>query len=378
LSNFDASGPVSAGNTLGVSHFGAFDMVGNVKEWCWNASGENRYILGGAWDEPASRFSDPDTQPPFTRLATYGFRCAKFRSPVPEAVAEPIEVSRRNFNLEKPVSETEFEGYRRLYSYEKTPLRASIDSVDESADYWIKQSVSFEAAYANERVSGYLLLPKSGKPPFQAVIYFPPSNAFASNSSQELAFEDLEFLVRDGRAVFYPIYKGTYERREELESTTLVWLTSPALTETYRNHVIMWSKDLGRAVDYLESRPDIDDQRLAYYGYSAGAVFAVILTALEDRFRASVLHSGGFEYPKTFPEVDQLNFAPRVKIPTLMLNGRYDPYFPVETSQEPMFWTLGTPEEHKRHLTFESGHTVSKNDLIRETLAWLDLYLGPC
>jgi dienelactone hydrolase len=289
---------------------------------------------------------------------------------IPEAATDPIEFSRRNFDLEKPVSETEFEGYRRLYSYERTPLRSSIDSVDESVDYCIKQSVSFDAAYAGERVRGYLLLPKSGKPPYQAVVYFPPSNAFFSDSSQELGFEDLEFLVRGGRAVFFPIYKGTYERRDELESTT------PALTEVYRNHVIMWSKDLGRAVDYLESRPDIDNQRVAYYGYSAGAVFGVILTALEDRFRANVFHSGGFEYAKTFPEVDQLNFAPRVNIPTLMLNGRYDLYFPVETSQEPMFRALGTPNRDKHHAIFEAGHTVPRDALIRETLAWLDRYLG--
>ncbi|UCF38223.1 MAG: dienelactone hydrolase family protein, partial [Acidobacteriota bacterium] len=312
----------------------------------------------------------------FTRLATYGFRCAKFRSPVPEAAAEPIEFSRRNFNLEKPVSEAEFEGYRRLYSYERTPLHSLIDSVDERADYWIKQSVSFDAAYAGERVSGYLLLPKSGEPPFQAVIYFPPSGAFILNSSQGLTFEDLEFLVSGGRAVFYPVYKGTYERREESESTALVWLNSPALTDAYRNHVVMWSKDLGRSVDYLESRSDIDDQRLAYYGYSAGAVLGVILTALEGRFRASVLHSGGFEYPKTFPEVDQLNFAPRVKIPTLMLNGRYDLYFPVETSQEPMYRALGTPNIDKHHAILEAGHTVPMDELARETLAWLDRYLG--
>jgi formylglycine-generating enzyme required for sulfatase activity len=78
LSNIGGNGPVPVGVSSAVSHFGAFDMAGNVKEWCWNASGENRFMLGGAWDEPVSRFSDPDTQSPFTRLATYGFRCADY------------------------------------------------------------------------------------------------------------------------------------------------------------------------------------------------------------------------------------------------------------------------------------------------------------
>ena len=24
-------------------------MAGNAKEWCWNATGDKRYILGGGW-----------------------------------------------------------------------------------------------------------------------------------------------------------------------------------------------------------------------------------------------------------------------------------------------------------------------------------------
>ena len=51
--------------------------------------------------------------------------------------------------------------------------------------------------------------------------------------------------------------------------------------------------------------------------------------ALETRFNASVLLGGCFSLQRPKPEVDQINFAPRVKIPTLMLNGRYDSFFPV-------------------------------------------------
>jgi pimeloyl-ACP methyl ester carboxylesterase len=92
-----------------------------------------------------------------------------------------------------------------------------------------------------------------------------------------------------------------------------------------------------------------------------------ILPAPENRFKVSVVH-GGFFFQKGRPEVDQINFAPRVMIPTLMLNGRYDSIFPIETSQLPMFRLLGTPKEHKRYAIFETGHGISRNDLIRETL----------
>jgi pimeloyl-ACP methyl ester carboxylesterase len=75
--------------------------------------------------------------------------------------------------------------------------------------------------------------------------------------------------------------------------------------------------------------------------------------------------------------VDLLNFAPRVKVPVLMLNGRFDFIFPLASSQEPMFRLLGTPKEQKRRVVYDTGHDVPRNELIKESLDWLDRYLGP-
>jgi eukaryotic-like serine/threonine-protein kinase len=60
-----------------------------------------------------------------------------------------------------------------------------------------------------------------------------------------------------------------------------------------------------------------------------------------------------------------------------MVNGRYDYFFPVESSQDPMFRFLGTPAKDKRHTVFESGHVPPNDLLIKEVLDWLDSYLGP-
>ena len=59
-----------------------------------------------------------------------------------------------------------------------------------------------------------------------------------------------------------------------------------------------------------------------------------------------------------------------------MLNGKYDFIFPIEQSQKPMFTLLGTPNEHKKHVLAESNHLFPREELIRETLDWLDKYLG--
>jgi pimeloyl-ACP methyl ester carboxylesterase len=75
--------------------------------------------------------------------------------------------------------------------------------------------------------------------------------------------------------------------------------------------------------------------------------------------------------------MDAINYAPRVRIPTLMLNGRYDFETPTETAQRPLFELLGSPAEHKRHRVFETGHALPIDDVAREILPWLDRYLGP-
>jgi len=72
------------------------------------------------------------------------------------------------------------------------------------------------------------------------------------------------------------------------------------------------------------------------------------------------------------------HFAPRVKAPVLMLNGRYDDYFLLAASQLPLFRLLGTPEKDKRHVVYEAGQGgYPEKEVIRETLDWLDKYLGP-
>jgi dienelactone hydrolase len=139
---------------------------------------------------------------------------------------------------------------------------------------------------------------------------------------------------------------------------------------------LQWSKDLGRAIDYLETRKDIDVSRLAFLGISLGAAMGPRLIAVEPRFKAAVLFSGG-TFEKVAPEVDAWSFAPRVTIPLLMLNGEDDFRFPLETSQQPLYKALGTPDKDKDLILYDGGHdTVTRFDAIKRALDWLDRYLG--
>ena len=137
------------------------------------------------------------------------------------------------------------------------------------------------------------LLPTNAARPFQTVVYFPGSSAQALPRLLEPELNFSDFVIRSGRAVLYPIYKNTYERRlKDVPS----WPS-----RAYRDLEIQQAQDVWRSVDYLETRSDIDKDKLAYYGFSWGA-----------------------------------------------LRG--------ELSQKPMFRFLGTKAEDKRLVLFDGGH----------------------
>ena len=254
-----------------------------------------------------------------------------------------------------------------------------MESRDESHDDWIQERITFDAAYAGEQIIAHLFLPKNTAPPYQTVIYFPGSASLFQKSSEGLdSYYEfpvfLSFIVKNGRAVLYPVYKGTFERRDD----ALALIHWGEKSHQFTEYLIQLVKDLKRCIDYLETRQDIDSNKPAYYGMSWGAMLGAIIPAVEERLEANILLSGGFfKQGLGRPEANQINYVTRVKTPTLMLNGRYDTILPYETSVKPMFDLLGTPDEHKELKLYETDHIPPRNEFIKEILAWLDRYLGP-
>jgi len=176
--------------------------------------------------------------------------------------------------------------------------------------------------------------------------------------------------------VMYPVYWGTYERHDE----HAIQYNLPQESRQYVEHMIKVVKDFKRCIDYLETRTDIDTKKLAYYGYSWGGWLGNIIPAVEERLKVSIVHLGGLMLSgiiKINPAGDPFNYVTRVKIPTLMLNGKYDITFQYEVTVKPMYDLLGTPQKDKKLKLCESDHHIPKNVLIKETLNWLDRYLGP-
>jgi len=374
-SNFLGEGPRQVAASM-PGPYGTYDMAGNVKEWCWNETGANRFILGAAWNEPTYMFFEQDARPPLDRSENNGFRTADYlgaEAAVLEASMRPINRVIRDYALESPASDELYQAYVAQFAYDPEPLNISPVSTDDSSPYWTREVVEFDAAYGGERMAAHLFVPRDVAAPYQTVIFLPGSNATRQTSSDQMGLAEIDLIVKSGRAVLWPVYKDTYERSTGLE------FTDPNESRAYVEHVIWWIKDVKRSLDYLETRSDIDFDRIGYVGHSWGARIGNIALAVEPRLRVGILIAGGFPLMFSQPEVAEITFAARVSVPVLFITGTHDRVFPYETSQTPMFENLGTAESDKQWVIYDASHGVRvefREQVFQEIQSWLDNYFG--
>jgi eukaryotic-like serine/threonine-protein kinase len=375
-SNMSGKALAPVGTYPGIGPYGTYDTAGNVREWVANEVDDNlRFILGGAWNSASYLYFDPEALPPFDRSETNGFRCVRNLGPLPEETRTRVVRKSRDFVHHKPVSDTLFHAYELLYAYpKKMPLNVKTEGVIAETADWREEAVSFDTAYRGERMAAYLFLPKNVRPPYQTVIFFPSARVMLIEGNKgghqlgDINFFD--YIVQSGRAVMYPIYEDIYERRVKFSmpgGDQDIQLTTD------------WYKDVARSLDYLGTRPDIDSSRLAYMGVSMGSVEGIFASALlQDRLKTAVLLDGGFFLDQPPPGGDAADFAARIKMPVLMVNGRYDFTFPLDRAQNPLFTMLGTPAQDKSHVVLDTPHDVTEQrpQLTKAVLDWLDRYLG--
>ncbi len=372
VSNISRSELAPVGTFQGLGPDGTYDMAGNVREWALNDTGEGtKFILGGSWKAQTYLYADPQALSAFDRSPENGFRCVRNTAALPAVLLKPIKRFGRDFSRYKPVPDDVFRAYLQLYAYDKSPLDAEVEGLVQDTPDWREEKITYNTAYDNQRMSAYLFLPKHVKPPYQTVVFYPSARVLPLRDSRNLGDATFfDYIVQSGRAVLYPVYYGTYERQGPT-----AWPGSAQ----WISYLAKNSKDLGRSLDYLDTRSDIDKSKFAYLGASMGSAFGVIYaTIAQSRLKTAIFLDGGYFLFQQPPGGDQADFAPRLKLPVLMVNGRYDYDFPPDHSQDPMFRTLGTPDADKRHVLFDTPHDVREQhvQLVKVVLDWLDKYLG--
>src|SRR5262245_24213193 len=93
------------------------------------------------------------------------------------AVAAPMARVAGDASTLVPVSDEQFEVIRGFYRYDRAPLDARVEAVDDGSPHWRKETASFTGPTAANRIPAFVFTPKNVKPPYQAVVVFPSSYA---------------------------------------------------------------------------------------------------------------------------------------------------------------------------------------------------------
>jgi len=379
FSNFSGKGSSPVGRNQGLGPYGTYDMAGNMREWLWTAMNSNRVLAGGAWNEPAYMYNQIDSGDPWDRSPGNGFRCMRTLQggPIGAALREPITTTVVDFAALKPVDDDAYAVLEQQLGYSATGLDPRVDALESKNPAWTRERVSLATGYDEARFNVQLFLPTGGRPPYQTIVYLPHSGHFKyPQASDEFdpaqSSQPLDFILKSGRALVVIAFDGSFERRWP-ESR----IASMTQADRFRLRLKHHRQELGRALDYLATRKDVDPSRLGSLGISYGAQTMMPLLAVEQRIHAAVLTGGGVFLLGVATAEEPFNYLPRVRQPVLMLSGRWD----IDVSmgaQDAMLRMLGTPAADKRRILFDAGHGfLPHNQFVRATLDWYDQYLGP-
>ena len=368
--NFDSKGtwPVASGE-FGMSPFGAYNMAGNAQEWTLNDTTEGRIATGGAWGEPTYVFAQYAILPAFYSSSKVGFRCVQMtagargdQGAMRIALAQEIPVYQSS-------SEAEFAKLSEAYQYDQAALDGRVESVEKTPE-WQVERITFTGA-DGQRAIAYLYLPNNFARPLQVVHIVPAGDVDSGYRSLPASMEAvLGPVVKSGRAAFGVVLKGYIERLNPPG-----YVLPNRTTVEFQEHIVNRVTDLRRGLDYLETRKDlVDTGRIALYGPSAGAQIGLILGAVETRYHAVVLLGAGITPGERIATVQPQNFAGHIRVPKLVVQGRYDEDTPVKTQMEPLFKILSEP---KRLILYEGGHVPPPELIINGVGGWLDQILGP-
>lgn len=256
-----------------------------------------------------------------------------------------------------------------LLDYDRSlPLSfVDVGRVNRSSPIEVRD-VSF--ASAGRRVRAFLVLPP-GRGPFPAVVY-------AHGSGEDrLAFVGVAAWVVARGAVAMTVDQPS-EEGPDPQPDALTAL------RTQRERTARSVVDFRRALDVLATLPQVDEERIGFVGFSAGARIGAILAGVERRIDAFALMSGGAspvsEYvaplsPALRPQaidllavVDPLAHVARAAPAALLFqNGRRDEIVP-QSALQALAAAGSRPKEVR---WYQAGHGLNV-PAYREQLDWLE------
>jgi dienelactone hydrolase len=257
-----------------------------------------------------------------------------------------------------------------VYAYDRSQSLAMRDNGLVNRDHPIQvRDVSFHGG--KERVPAFLLTPP-GKGPYPAVIYL-----HGAGGDRFELLESAGWLAAR-RAVALTV-ESAYSPNRAIE-------LGPGVEglRKERDRTVQGIVELRRAVDLLQSLPQVDDDRIGFVGYSAGARSGAILAGVEPRIRAFVFMSGGEDSVEEFmtlvseeqrdavrpllEDTDGLRFIAQASPAKLFFQaGRRDTVVPRDALET----LIRAGSRPKKVSWYDAGHDLAVPKAQNDQLNWL-------
>ena len=225
------------------------------------------------------------------------------------------------------------------------------------------------------RRAAYLVRPEKSPPEALAAILYVHWYEPESQHSNRTQFLD-EAVQLAGRGVVSLLVETMWSDRD--------WFIKRTQAEDYQNSVEQ-VVELRQAMDLLLAQPDVDPERFAFVGHDFGAMYGVLMGAVDPRPKAYVLMAGTPRFPEWYlyypplqgealqayldsiePLDPILQVAALAPAPLLFQFGDDDFHVPVERGQE-FYDAAGEPKEIR---WYQSGHGLNQLADI-ERVKWL-------
>ena len=256
------------------------------------------------------------------------------------------------------VSPYDYDELLRTFNYDsEIPLDIREESVFEEDGIQI-HSISY--AGPKGRVPAYLVVPP-GDGPFAGIIFL----HWGQGDRNEFVDEALLFAQMGAISL---LIDGPFNRPD----FALVD-TGPGYRYTVYIQTVL---DVRRGVDLLESRPDIDTDRIGYVGHSYGATWGGVLAGVEKRIKAYVLMAGYVQVSKTdgpnIPKIDAINYIGHAAPSAVFFQfAEHDRYIAKESAL--LFYQVASePKSIQWYNTSHRLNTAAREDRVE----WLSAQLG--